>query len=313
MVCLLSRCVRRRGGDEELRAVGVRARVRHRQDARLVELAAALELVRRRCSPGRPRPVPVRVAALDHEVGDDAVELGAVVERGSSCAGRRAGRSTPSRPVASPTKFATVFGASLREELHHDVALAGLEGGAEVLARLGLLHPRAAGGQGGRRRRRGRRTGGEAGSCSLAARTASRRRPGQEQTRRSTAALRAIRIRWILGRREFSARQGPSSPRIEHRQRLACGGLLGLLLRAAPGPRVHLGAHGDLDLEGLLVVGALLAHHPVARRLAEAGLDQSPAAASCSPRRCSPRPRPASSVAEEPVDHRQAPGSPPLR
>ena len=65
------------GDDEELAAVGVRPRVRHREgapdDAVLVLLV--LELVA-----GAAGAVPARAAALDHEVGDDTVERDAVVE-----------------------------------------------------------------------------------------------------------------------------------------------------------------------------------------------------------------------------------------
>jgi hypothetical protein len=70
---------RRRLGrdDEELRAVCVRAGVRHREraagDAVLVELV--LELVTRPARAGAGR-----IASLDHEVGDHAVEDHALVE-----------------------------------------------------------------------------------------------------------------------------------------------------------------------------------------------------------------------------------------
>src|SRR5262249_10172794 len=65
------------GDDEELRAVGVRTRVRHREGAAddLVVVELVLELVA-----GPARPVALRAAALDHEVGDDAVEAEPVVE-----------------------------------------------------------------------------------------------------------------------------------------------------------------------------------------------------------------------------------------
>ena len=70
----------RRGdvGDEELAAVGVRAGVGHRQHAALVAHAVVglvLELVARTAGAGA-----LRAAALDHEIGDHAVELQAVVE-----------------------------------------------------------------------------------------------------------------------------------------------------------------------------------------------------------------------------------------
>src|SRR5712671_1240361 len=66
--------VRRRDlGDEELRAVGVRPRVRHREQARLVEAAAALELDLEAVA-GIAGAGAQRVAVLDHEVGDAKVE-----------------------------------------------------------------------------------------------------------------------------------------------------------------------------------------------------------------------------------------------
>ena len=67
----------RRGDDEELRAVGVRAGVGHRQRAAndLVLVDLVLELVARTA-----RARPLRAAALDHEVGDHAMEDEAVVE-----------------------------------------------------------------------------------------------------------------------------------------------------------------------------------------------------------------------------------------
>ena len=65
------------GDDEELAPVRVRARVRHRErpalDLVVVELV--LELVARAAGAGA-----LRAAALDHEVGDDAVEDQPVVE-----------------------------------------------------------------------------------------------------------------------------------------------------------------------------------------------------------------------------------------
>ena len=65
------------GDDEELAAVRVRAGVRHRERAALdpVLVGLVLELVA-----GPARAGAGRVTALDHEVGDDAVEHDAVVE-----------------------------------------------------------------------------------------------------------------------------------------------------------------------------------------------------------------------------------------
>jgi hypothetical protein len=66
--------------DEELRAVGVRAGVRHRQRAHPVAVGPrGLQFVAKRY-PGPPRPGAGRVAALDHEPFDHAVEDHPVVE-----------------------------------------------------------------------------------------------------------------------------------------------------------------------------------------------------------------------------------------
>ena len=65
------------GDDEELRAVGVRPGVGHRQRAldHLVVVELVLEAVAGAAGPGS-----LRAPALDHEVGDDPVEDQAVVE-----------------------------------------------------------------------------------------------------------------------------------------------------------------------------------------------------------------------------------------
>ena len=64
--------------DEELRAVGVRTGVGHGQNAALVAKAVVgfvFEAVARAAATDA-----LRAAALDHEIGDDAVEVQAVVE-----------------------------------------------------------------------------------------------------------------------------------------------------------------------------------------------------------------------------------------
>src|SRR5690606_8409355 len=70
----------RADGDEELRAVGARAGVRHREQVAAVELQLGVELVgelvARAAAAGAGG-----VATLDHEAVDDAVEDRAVVER----------------------------------------------------------------------------------------------------------------------------------------------------------------------------------------------------------------------------------------
>src|SRR4029079_13980707 len=73
--------VRRRAlGDEPLRAVRVRSGVRHREDARpavtKLRMEFVLEAIARVAATGARR-----VAALDHEIRDDAVEDRSAVER----------------------------------------------------------------------------------------------------------------------------------------------------------------------------------------------------------------------------------------
>ena len=66
-------------GDEELRAVGVGAGVGHRQDAGCVVFEIGMKFVFKRVT----RPASSRAigaAALDHEVGDDAMKCEAVVK-----------------------------------------------------------------------------------------------------------------------------------------------------------------------------------------------------------------------------------------
>src|SRR5216117_991508 len=76
-----------RVADEELAAAGVLPRVGHRQRAGdvLMRVALGLALDRVPRAPGSDPPLAglgVGIPTLDHEVGDHAVELGAVVEAG---------------------------------------------------------------------------------------------------------------------------------------------------------------------------------------------------------------------------------------
>ena len=130
---------RRHHGDEELAAVGVGAGVGHGQQARLVELAAALELVLELVARAAGAATE-RVAALDHEVRDAAVEDGPVVERRRRSSSRRwRGAVHSFSPVASPTKFSTVFGASLANSFTTTLPSV-VSKCVQVLAGLHLVH-----------------------------------------------------------------------------------------------------------------------------------------------------------------------------
>ena len=71
--CRLSRCGVRPERDEELAAVRVRPRVGHREDAGLVVAQLRVELVGELVA-GAAGALPERIAALDHEAVDHAVE-----------------------------------------------------------------------------------------------------------------------------------------------------------------------------------------------------------------------------------------------
>ena len=223
--------------------------------------------------PGSPRAGAGGVAALDHEVGDDAVEDGAVVERGPL-------PLVVARvdPLLLARGQADEVGHRLRgvlaEELHHDGPLAGLERGPEVLAGLGLAHPLAAGRQRRGRRRWGRLGGGGRGRLPGGRGSvrglllAGGQGQGEQQGHGSTAGdSHSLSPRVEGGWRERAeVQRAPGSFFASESSIvnvLTCGGLLRLLLGAAPGAGEELGADGDLDLEGLGVVRALLADHPV--------------------------------------------------
>ena len=103
-------------GDEELGAVGVGSRVGHGKDARLVVatvgLALALELVAWAAGARA-----LGASALDHEVGDDAVEFQAIVK---SAGGEMKKRGHRDRGV-------------IGESGDIDVAFAGVEGDFNVV------------------------------------------------------------------------------------------------------------------------------------------------------------------------------------
>ncbi len=118
----------RRPRDEELTAVRVGARIRHREDARLVREWVAVDLVVELV----PRSAPARtggVAALYHEALNDPVERRAVVEA----------------LVGEEGEVVDRVGGVLGIELSVDRALAGLEGrlvdGVRVDLEVGRVVP----------------------------------------------------------------------------------------------------------------------------------------------------------------------------
>jgi hypothetical protein len=108
-------------GDEELRAVGVGPGVGHGQVAGPVEAARAAHLVLELVAGAAPAG-PERVAALDHEVGDDPVEDRALVERAVLLG--PGPRVTPD-PLAGGQADEVLdgLGGGVREQADADVAL----------------------------------------------------------------------------------------------------------------------------------------------------------------------------------------------
>src|SRR5580700_7384211 len=112
-----------RDGDEELRAVGVGSGVRHGKLAGLLEgLARGLGFVGELVA-GAAHAGALRVAALDHELGDDAVEDGAVVKLVALLAG-----GVPFLGAFSEAdKVSDGFRSFGRKQLADDGAFGGLE------------------------------------------------------------------------------------------------------------------------------------------------------------------------------------------
>src|SRR6266568_5510412 len=124
--------VRDRGlGDEELRAVRVRAGVRHGEQPGAVELVVGADLVRE--AEARPAVAGAeRIAALDHEVRDDPVEDRPVVERALHLLVRD-GVGPLLRPLHQAEEVLHRLGCLLGEELHYEVSGGGGEGGEELV------------------------------------------------------------------------------------------------------------------------------------------------------------------------------------
>src|SRR6266542_2085613 len=111
-------------GDEKLRAVGVRSGVGHGKFAGLVKLVGrAFGFVLKAIS-GAARASAAGIAALNHEVGDDAVEDGPVVKRAGTLLSAYA-----VLPIALSLgelhKIGDRLGRFLLEEAAEDVALVG--------------------------------------------------------------------------------------------------------------------------------------------------------------------------------------------
>src|SRR5262249_13914836 len=101
-------------GNEKLAAVGIRAGVGHGQAADLMFMGIdfVFELVTRAATPG-----PGRVASLDHEIGDDAMKDGAVIEFFAR----------------EKNEVVDGFGSVPGEKIAHDLSARGLERGRVLL------------------------------------------------------------------------------------------------------------------------------------------------------------------------------------
>ena len=114
-------------GDEELRAVGARARIGHRQQVGLVELQLGVELVgelvARAAATGSGR-----VAALDHEALDHPVKDRAIVERARGAARRVLGRVLLGA-LRQANEVGDGLGRVVSEQSDLDVAAVGVQRG----------------------------------------------------------------------------------------------------------------------------------------------------------------------------------------
>src|ERR687897_1434057 len=121
-------------GDEELGPVGVGAGVGHGQVAGAVEAVGAADLVLELVA-GAATAGPERVAALDHEVGDDPVEDRPLVERPLLLG---AGGRVPPRlgPGRQADEVLDRLGGGVGEQADPDGPLGGLQG------RVGVGHGR---------------------------------------------------------------------------------------------------------------------------------------------------------------------------
>ncbi len=114
-------------GDEELRAIRARPGIRHGEQERSVERELWVNLITELVA-GSAVTHTERVATLDHEVSNDAVEDDAVVQRG-----RRLVTRPGVRPLLLPSREADeVFdgdGSVISEQVDSDVPVIGVDGG----------------------------------------------------------------------------------------------------------------------------------------------------------------------------------------
>src|SRR5215211_2719869 len=131
-------------GDEELGAVGVGPGVGHGQVPGPVEAVGAVDLVLELVA-GAAAAVPERVATLDHEVGDDPVEHGPLVQRPLLLgAGGRVAPGLGSGGQAD--EVLDRLGGGVGEQADPDGPLGGLKG-CEGVGHVGLLAVEAGAGQ----------------------------------------------------------------------------------------------------------------------------------------------------------------------
>ena len=131
-------------GDEELRAIRARPGIRHGEEERSVERELRVNLITELVA-GSAVTHTERVATLDHEVSNDAVEDDAVIQRGRC---RHTGPGV--RPLLLPRREADEVlnrdGGMISEQVDSDVPVIGVDGGyvgvnrhVTILPLLGLL------------------------------------------------------------------------------------------------------------------------------------------------------------------------------
>ena len=134
---------RRGHGDEELRSVGPRPGVRHGEHIRVVEVQLGVDLVLELVA-GASGSATQRVASLDHEAVDHAVEDRAVIERLSGLLSR-SGVGPLALARRQLDEVRDCFGCVVGIQLHDDVAVIGVKCCFHV-----YIFPQCRGGMGGR-------------------------------------------------------------------------------------------------------------------------------------------------------------------